>query len=271
MTNQRRGFTLIELLVVIAIIAILAAILFPVFAQAREKARAITCVSNQKEVSLGILMYVQDYDENFPKADFWDTNTSFGNYYLWSSQLCVQPYIKNLDIYKCPDDSFPGEITDPNYFGLVPNTRKPAPISLMANSVTPFTGQTFYGIQNPRGLIVYGAEYGGGPTAPTSLAEIPSASNIVLLCEGRYEYYNGVYGCGPYLNNEIDYCYVTEDLVFQYQVDFFTLSTQSDPWYKAWRKHSGGANYSMSDGHVKFMQPGVMRDPTRWAVNAPGA
>ena len=62
----RRGFTLIELLVVIAIIAILAAILFPVFAQAREKARQATCASNEKQIGLAILMYVGDYDETFP-------------------------------------------------------------------------------------------------------------------------------------------------------------------------------------------------------------
>ena len=63
---KRRGFTLIELLVVIAIIAILAAILFPVFARAREKARQASCSSNQKQIALGILMYAQDYDEAFP-------------------------------------------------------------------------------------------------------------------------------------------------------------------------------------------------------------
>lgn len=62
----RKGFTLIELLVVIAIIAILAAILFPVFAQAREKARLATCTSNMKQINLSLLMYIQDYDETFP-------------------------------------------------------------------------------------------------------------------------------------------------------------------------------------------------------------
>lgn len=66
--STRKGFTLIELLVVIAIIAILAAILFPVFAQAREKARAISCLSNEKQIGLGIIMYTQDYDEQFPVA-----------------------------------------------------------------------------------------------------------------------------------------------------------------------------------------------------------
>lgn len=64
--QQRRGFTLIELLVVIAIIAILAAILFPVFAQAREKARQTTCVSNLKQIGTAFMMYVQDYDETYP-------------------------------------------------------------------------------------------------------------------------------------------------------------------------------------------------------------
>jgi prepilin-type N-terminal cleavage/methylation domain-containing protein len=66
MTLGRKGFTLIELLVVIAIIAILAAILFPVFAKAREKARQTSCLSNEKEIALAILMYTQDYDEKFP-------------------------------------------------------------------------------------------------------------------------------------------------------------------------------------------------------------
>ena len=76
--NRRTGFTLIELLVVIAIIAILAAILFPVFAQAREKARQTSCLSNAKQLGLGISMYVQDYDETMPFACGW-----YANQWLW--------------------------------------------------------------------------------------------------------------------------------------------------------------------------------------------
>jgi len=101
----RRGFTLIELLVVIAIIAILAAILFPVFARAREKARQASCGSNLKQISLGMLMYIQDYDEMFPYY-------AYGSYTVdpwifWPHQL--QPYIKNWQLYRCPSNaSAPG-------------------------------------------------------------------------------------------------------------------------------------------------------------------
>src|SRR5579875_2422284 len=84
---QRRGFTLIELLVVIAIIAILAAILFPVFAQAREKARQTSCLSNEKQIGLGLMQYVQDYDEVYPYMTF------NGGNYDWT--YAVGPYIKN--------------------------------------------------------------------------------------------------------------------------------------------------------------------------------
>lgn len=95
--RRSKGFTLIELLVVIAIIAILAAILFPVFAQAREKARAISCVSNEKQMGTAIMMYTQDYDETFPMG--LDTN--------WHNSWAVttQPYIKNYGVYRCPDDT----------------------------------------------------------------------------------------------------------------------------------------------------------------------
>ena len=91
--GKSSGFTLIELLVVIAIIAILASILFPVFAQAREKARGITCLSNQKQLGTAMMMYVQDNDETFPYNQFFDKKTNFQ--YDWANSL--YPYIKNGD------------------------------------------------------------------------------------------------------------------------------------------------------------------------------
>src|SRR5438067_5956345 len=89
-STKRRGFTLIELLVVIAIIAILAAILFPVFAQARESARKISCLSNMKQLALGWLMYSQDYDEAYPMTAQCCTN---GSQVYW--QEMIEPYEKN--------------------------------------------------------------------------------------------------------------------------------------------------------------------------------
>jgi prepilin-type N-terminal cleavage/methylation domain-containing protein/prepilin-type processing-associated H-X9-DG protein len=103
--SSKRAFTLIELLVVIAIIAILAAILFPVFAQAREKARSISCLSNIKQLTLGFIMYSQDYDETFPEWR-WDLRYSGGNNNassLWFN--AIYPYVKNTQIYKCPSDA----------------------------------------------------------------------------------------------------------------------------------------------------------------------
>jgi prepilin-type N-terminal cleavage/methylation domain-containing protein/prepilin-type processing-associated H-X9-DG protein len=102
-SNGRHGFTLIELLVVIAIIAILAAILFPVFAQAREKARGISCLSNIKEQGLATIMYTQDYDETFPVTTFYDIFNVGYQTHSWPARIA--PYIKNFDIFWCPDDS----------------------------------------------------------------------------------------------------------------------------------------------------------------------
>jgi prepilin-type N-terminal cleavage/methylation domain-containing protein len=105
----RAGFTLIELLVVIAIIAVLAAILFPVFARAREAARKTTCTSNLRQQGQSLTMYLQDYDEVFPTANFSDTTTGFppathkdgeGQKIFFSDLL--QPYVKNTGIFLCP-------------------------------------------------------------------------------------------------------------------------------------------------------------------------
>ena len=99
--RRPRGFTLIELLVVIAIIAILAAILFPVFAQAREKARQTTCVSNMKQLGIGITMYAQDWDENFPYGYMYSGDRK----YLYWWQDSIRPYVKNELVYTCPSAS----------------------------------------------------------------------------------------------------------------------------------------------------------------------
>ncbi|MHB8997750.1 MAG: DUF1559 family PulG-like putative transporter [Armatimonadota bacterium] len=105
---MRRGFTLIELLVVIAIIAILAAILFPVFAKAREKARQSSCLSNVKQLALGYMQYLQDYDERSPES-YWAASIPaaarlWGTSYV-SGPENVYPYVKNSQVYLCPSQS----------------------------------------------------------------------------------------------------------------------------------------------------------------------
>jgi prepilin-type N-terminal cleavage/methylation domain-containing protein/prepilin-type processing-associated H-X9-DG protein len=100
-TAKQRGFTLIELLVVIAIIAILASILFPVFARARENARRSACQSNLKQIGLGIMQYTQDYDEKMPAVVPDVVNFGAPNA-APSIQTTVQPYIKSMQLFRCP-------------------------------------------------------------------------------------------------------------------------------------------------------------------------
>ena len=113
---QRRGFTLIELLVVIAIIAILAAILFPVFARAREKARQSTCTSNLKQIGLAIRMYSQDYDETFPNSKIAGMTSNYSEPAISNIMIPVEryyggwptlmaPYVKNTQLFWCPSDN----------------------------------------------------------------------------------------------------------------------------------------------------------------------
>src|SRR5580700_504414 len=113
--RSRSGFTLIELLVVIAIIAILSAILFPVFAQAREKARAISCLSNMKQIGLSVIMYTQDYDEQYAAGI-----NVYGGGSGWAGQ--IYPYVKSTAVFHCPDDSTAAGTNDhPSSYALNSN------------------------------------------------------------------------------------------------------------------------------------------------------
>lgn len=157
--TSRAGFTLIELLVVIAIIAILAAILFPVFAQAREKARQTSCLSNSKQYTEAILMYVQDYDEKMPMSIY---PTSSG---IVTIYLLVDPYIKNKQIAVCP--------SSPTAMLLSQVVGYPAPN-------TPI--YTSYGANI--GLFITNG-FGGPIIEPPTLAAVPRVSDTIMTYDAN--------------------------------------------------------------------------------------
>ncbi len=182
--NRRRSaaFTLIELLVVIAIIAILAAILFPVFAQARESARAISCLSNIKQLGLGMVMYAQDYDESFPGSRMYcvdkttgqvvtgsgaclNTQGSDDNVFGWHS--AIKPYVKNYQLHTCPSNSqrdFATEDWDKNF-----------KVSYAVSGVT---------LYDFRSIDTYPDV--GGHNVPTTQAKVQRPAETIMILESTW-------------------------------------------------------------------------------------
>ncbi|MFZ4506429.1 MAG: prepilin-type N-terminal cleavage/methylation domain-containing protein [Fimbriimonas sp.] len=268
---MKRAFTLIELLVVIAIIAILAAILFPVFAQAKLAAKKTSDLSNFKQTSLGITMYVADNDDVYPLSVFWDVNFTapYSSSYLWSSSQCVLPYIKNTDIFKSPVDSITSNF-NAAYYGISAS-RTPKPTSFLANAITP--AYFMFGVNNPQGLMPASPSlppvYGGSTTVTTTSAtSAPEPSKIVLLANGNKELVGDTFGCGQWINNEIQWCYdAPAGITEQWIIDAIYFGVQGDPLYPAWRKFSGGANFAFGDGSAKLLRPADVRDGSRWIIN----
>jgi prepilin-type N-terminal cleavage/methylation domain-containing protein/prepilin-type processing-associated H-X9-DG protein len=155
--SRSEGFTLIELLVVIAIIAILAAILFPVFAQAREKARASACLSNMKQVGLALSMYVNDYDEMYPNHQDADQFMNPAAPPNWGRAL--QPYMKNIKVLTCP--------TARIWPGQAAAAAKGLEItSLLGNGVLMRTkGMAMAAVPNPADIVAFQEDYFSFTTA----------------------------------------------------------------------------------------------------------
>jgi len=209
---RHRGFTLIELLVVIAIIAILAAILFPVFARAREKARQTSCLSNVKELTLGIMMYAQDYDERLPGSYIYVSGGWPGRIY---------PYIVSGTtggtggIYTCP--SWPGPF---NFNPPLPAVSAP---------------QLGYGYNLSYLNISY--DRGGLP-----LAEVQKPADTILIADSGPAWQSSdTWGFGM--------AYVIQPCSLEILV--YGDPPKAGHWYPVYWRHNGLANVGFCDGHVK--------------------
>jgi prepilin-type N-terminal cleavage/methylation domain-containing protein/prepilin-type processing-associated H-X9-DG protein len=248
MSTRRKGFTLIELLVVIAIIAILAAILFPVFAQARESARKASCQSNLKQLGLGLQMYTQDYDETYPPPVItqkglvppggWWFDASFG-YWFWPQ--IAQSYVKNFGVFRCPSGAdVTNEYGQPHslYIGNYGANNK------ILNSTAP---ANMAAISKPAETYLifdsgsYQSSFFSGTTYAPALYfwYVPGhPKNTAPKAAGGATYWDGAPGPKGGLASD-------------------ALNG----------RHQGGVNVAYADGHVKWMRSQVMVDDANaWLV-----
>ncbi len=252
---RRRAFTLIELLVVIAIIAILAAILFPVFARAREAARKSNCLSNLSQLGKGVMMYAQDYDEILPRAFFGTCGTASAA--SWADVLV--PYVKNVKVYDCPSSTTRmtfNAATNTFYraIGGSPNN----PNDCRTNGAIP-GGTTMdynYGVNN------FGVPAGqtditlNGPFSNNilNLAAITSPAGVIGIADSRFSSPAAISGGnGPW-----DIASVAGQV---HAVRHSGVTATADP--------SGGVTAAFMDGHAKYVGLGtsVRRPGNMWTVS----
>ena len=245
----RKGFTLIELLVVIAIIAILAAILFPVFQKVRENARRSQCLSNEKQLALAILMYNQDADESYPMGNsLFDTSGGWTGSAAGNWAVSILPYIKSNGVFACPDDAL-GNTVDPtaSWEGLR--------ISYVANglqNISSNDGHNCLGLmcQGPANQTVTQA----GVNSPSSVIMLAEAHSADLQKTGGGNYtagFNNIITGIPFYINQAppNQCGVSNNKAG-------TCGTYPNGVDGAISAHHNGlANFAFADGHVKSMIP----------------
>jgi prepilin-type N-terminal cleavage/methylation domain-containing protein/prepilin-type processing-associated H-X9-DG protein len=228
MKKLSRGFTLIELLVVIAIIAILASILFPVFARARENARRASCQSNLKQIGLGILQYTQDYDEHYPMYRMMGSVGSALRPYGWADAM--QPYVKSIQILQCPSDSG-AYTTDAGTVGYSDYA-----YNLWMGGWGPSakgSGMSMAQLTEPS-LTIMNIDYTTGDASAYTIGNTSTGSGTSGTCG-----YYGAPDCGNGLAR---------------------ISSASSV------RHLGGCNAAFADGHVKWLK--ARDETSGWLANA---
>ena len=260
-SKGRAAFTLIELLVVIAIIAILAAILFPVFAQAREKARQTSCLSNEKQISLALMQYLQDYEETMPPAS--SNEPAWNNDPAWCSSwiLQIQPYCKTYAIFFCPSDardktsSWQGDS-----------------VSYSANCLIG-QGYKYWGFVGAFTTVQEGNSF-WTPAQPT-LADFALPAETIAFTEKHNDTVaNFVRFSTPFVTDwkdpewKLSWMSGTSDRTSSIPIPFLGTDENHGGWKYAntgavSTKHSGMANFAFMDGHVKAMKPEAT-NPERW-------
>jgi len=219
MDRKRSGFTLIELLVVIAIIAILAAILFPVFAKARDRSRTTVCISNEKQIGTAVMMYADDNNECYPLNRMQVTGG------LWTWKRAVFPYIRSYEVFKCPSVI--------NYMARNPETNA---LGDESNSLPQFRNNkdewmpTSYGYSG--GLFFSDAT---AAYRPIRTSDVKDPAGTLFILNTRMSYPD----LGPWMMD--DYCDLKGN----------TTGTRK---YGPFVAHGGRIPIIMADGHVKAMK-----------------
>jgi len=259
---RRQGFTLIELLVVIAIIAILAAILFPVFAQAREKARGATCVSNQKQILLAIMQYTQDYDEmlpigqQFPMFSNWDGNIN-------SDDQCVgienevDPYIKAgvpwgperaSSVWKCPSDPIQRDDCDG-----APGIGTGYDISYAFTNYNPANPATQFGV------FSFSKDATGHSIPSQTLAGIGAPASTAIM----WEWFNPQAYSRFIAVTRTNMAGLLQFPVWPQSLSIGNNCGDGYNWLFSIGAHNGITNFGFMDGHVKGMPASRL-----WNVNS---
>ena len=250
--RTRKGFTLIELLVVIAIIAILAAILFPVFARARENARKANCLSNQKQIGLALMQYTQDWDEMYPYSYYYVNGSGgSGGYVHWSYLL--QSYAKSEKMFVCPSDKEKGLLPTNTFDYQVPRISYISNEVLMGRPRAHFSSVSSAEVEYPSDLIAVAEttdyKYGiGGSSGPSGGAPKSHRPANAFTPWNNDSTYAASYQYVSYTD------WAAAEASAAAAADFINDESQTHLRYCSSGRHNDGCNYVFADGHAKWLK-----------------